>query len=112
MIADEYKKEMVIGCDIDRIRKNNMNKRARISKIKKREIQLLLTRMITRTPEQYKKLSKNPWTCESRVVNKRPNECVCKGKGVVHNNASNSNMITEIKYNRIINVRNKDMNNI
>ena len=28
---------MTIGCDIDRIRKNNMNKRVRIPIIKKRE---------------------------------------------------------------------------
>ena len=34
MIADEYKKEMTIGCDIDRIR-NNMNKIARIPIIKR-----------------------------------------------------------------------------
>ena len=36
MIADEYKKEMTIGCDIDRIR-NNMNKIASKPIIKKRE---------------------------------------------------------------------------
>ena len=37
--------------------------------------------------------------------------CV-KGKVFVHNNAKNNNMITEMKYNRIINVKNKVMNDI
>jgi len=37
--------------------------------------------------------------------------CV-QGKVFVHNNASNNNMITKMKYNRIINVKNKDMNDI
>ena len=37
--------------------------------------------------------------------------CV-KEKEFVHNNASNNNMITETKYNRIINVKNKGMNDI
>jgi len=38
-----------------------MNKRVRIPIIKKRETPaLLVTRSITRTPEQYKKVSKNP----------------------------------------------------
>ena len=44
---------------------------------------------------------------------KRPNECVCKGKVFVpNNNVSNNNMITEIKDKRIINVKNKGMNDI
>ena len=37
--------------------------------------------------------------------------CV-KEKVFVHNNASNNNMITEIKHNRIINVKNKVMNDV
>ena len=42
---------------------------------------------------------------------KRPNVCV-KEKMFVHNNASNNNMITEMKRNRIINVKNKVMNDV
>jgi len=44
---------------------------------------------------------------------KRPNECVyVKEKVFVYNNTSNNNMITEMKHNRIINVKNKVMNDI
>ena len=44
---------------------------------------------------------------------KRPNERVCKGKVFVQNNdVSNNNMITEIKDNRINNIKNKAMNDI
>ena len=42
---------------------------------------------------------------------KRPSECVCvKRKVLVHNNnINNENMITEMKYNKIINIKNKVM---
>ena len=39
---------------------------------------------------------------------KRPSECVCvKRKVLVHNNINNENMKTEMKDNKIINVKNK-----
>jgi len=36
---------------------------------------------ITRTPEQYKKMS-NTLDMRNQCRQKRPNECVCKGKSV------------------------------
>ena len=73
---------------------------------------LLVKRTITRTPEQYKKMSKI-LDVQLQGRQKRPNECVCvKEKVFVHNNTSNNNMITEMKHNRIINVKNKVMNDI
>ena len=61
-------------------------------------------------PAQYKKMSN---TLDVRIQGrqKRPSECVCKGKVLVHkNNISNENMITEMKDNKIINVKNKVLN--
>jgi len=73
-----------------------------------------MKRTITRTPEQYKKM---PNTLDVRIQGhqKRPNECVCKKKGVLHNNISNNNinnenMITEMNDNKIINIKNKTYN--
>jgi len=51
MIADEYKKEMITGCDIDKIRKIIRIKEQEYLKSRKERLQLLVTRTITRTPE-------------------------------------------------------------
>ena len=60
---------------------NNMNKRVRIPIIKKKKrLQLLVTRTITRTPEQYKEMT-NTMDVRIQGHQKRPNECVCKRKG-------------------------------
>ena len=50
-------------------------------KSRKERLQLLVTRTITRTPEQYKKMS-NTMDIRIQGRQKRPNECVCKGKSV------------------------------
>ena len=64
-----------------------------------------------RAPEQEYKIS-SIWTCKFRIVRSDlMSVCVCvKGKVFVNNNASNNNMITEMKHNK--NVKNKDMNDI
>ena len=93
MIADEYKKEMAIGCDIDRIT-NNMNKIERIPIIKKRETPASRNTSSIK-PEQYKKMSN---TLDVRIQSrqKRPNECVCvKRTGRAYKQcAQNNNKIT------------------
>ena len=53
-----------------------------------------------------------PWTCEFSVVRSDLMSVCVKQKVFVHNNASNNNMITKMKPNRIINVKNKVMNDI
>ena len=51
--------------------------------------------------------------CESRVIKRDLISVRVNGKVLVHNNnVSKNNMITEIKDNRIINVKNKVMNDI
>ena len=56
--------------------------RGKNTRIKKRELQLLGKRTITRTTEQYKKVSKKILDVRIQGRQKRPNECVCKGKGI------------------------------
>ena len=86
--------------------------RGKNTRIKREKLQLFAKRPITRTPEQYKKMSK---ILDVRIWGRqrRPNECVCKEKVLLHkNNVKKNNMITELKDNKIINIKNKAMNNI
>ena len=54
-----------------------------------------------------------PWTCESRVARSDLMSVCVKEKVLVYNNnISNENMITKMKDNRIINSKNKNMNEI
>ena len=94
-------------------RNNRKDKKDKNTRTKREKLQLLAKCTITRTPKQYKKVSKI-LDVIIQSHQKRPNECVfVKGKVLVHNNnVSNNNMITEIKDNRIINIKNKTINNI
>ena len=90
-----------------------MNKRERIFIIKKEKRDSSSLKCI-RSYEHLNNIRRCPilWTCECRVV-RSDLMSVCKEEKVfVHNNASNNNMITEMKHNRIINVKNKGMNDI
>ena len=84
----------------------------RIPEPKERKLQFLANRMITRTPEQYKKMSKvlDVWI---QGRQKWPMSVCVKIKMFMHNNNINDkNMIAEIKDNRMINIKNKAMNDI
>ena len=53
------------------------------------------------------------WTCESRVViGDLVSVCLKRNAFVHNNNVNNKNMITEIKDDRMVNIKNKTMNDI
>ena len=80
MISDK-KDGIEAKCDTQESRNNSRNKERQVPESKREKLQLLAKRTITRTLEQYKKMSN---TLDIRIQGrqKRPNECVCKVEGV------------------------------
>ena len=67
MISDKKDGIEAKGDTLESKNNNRNKKKARIPESKREKLQLLAKLTITRTPEQYKKMS-NTLTCESRVV--------------------------------------------
>ena len=79
MISNEIRNRIEAKCDIHES-KIIARIKARISESKKERLQLLAKRTITRTSDQYKKMS-NTLNVRIQGRQKRPSECVCKEKG-------------------------------